>query len=483
MRCPSTHPLATRTLGGGLLGVLRLARKDPTSQGNSSRAPWLTFSACCSASAAGFSAVLAADAAPRAAGAVAALGIMVICFLALLVWRLADTRMALLDPVVIVSVTYALTAFGGILVYPSLAQFEPRSQRVPVVNPIGTGLVIMSFATAVLLGSRAWDILFRPTLARSPAGNFPRRHQLRRGVAAIGLTIGITAVAALSLGAGIKQLWYRDIYQGFGVAPTILSAGEILVLPAVFGLGIVIFGCDGSRRVFAVGLLSLLALILLATGGRGLALIPGALLLTRFVSGNKRPRIVPVIATGLLTFLMLSMVLTLRNTHSHGILPYAVFAFRHGGEFLTVGAGTVAQNLLQSFPLTDYVYNSVGRLPNSYLLVSLNPAPGAVAGWRDIAPELRRNVYFPYNTLGQLANHSMMVTTAYALATGSVLAASYRAMLSRGPYAQAAVLGAVTYFLLLSLQYNLRSATRMLYYGVMLLVLISIGRRLSRSRF
>jgi catechol-2,3-dioxygenase len=102
--------------------------------------------------------------------------------------------------------------------------------------------------------------------------------------------------------------------------------------------------------------------------------------------------------------------------------------------------------------------------------VSLNPLPGEATSFYERVDELQVNAVTPYSTLGELRNYGAVPFGAYFLAAGAYFA-HLQAFSRRLPQAwqaafTVALAGLAVMFATTSLQYTLRTTTRLLYYAV-----------------
>jgi hypothetical protein len=141
-------------------------------------------------------------------------------------------------------------------------------------------------------------------------------------------------------------------------------------------------------------------------------------------------------------------------------------------------AHTLLQNVFFGVPLAGYVENAVS-IPKDYLLTSINPLPSfvSVAGlppWDDIRDQLRVTNDIPFSALGELLNHGWLWLISYYAAVGLVAAwadtnaRAFEGQRSRWGFLVAC--GMLDSFAIISTQYNLRSATRFIYYAIFLAV-------------
>jgi len=118
------------------------------------------------------------------------------------------------------------------------------------------------------------------------------------------------------------------------------------------------------------------------------------------------------------------------------------------------------------------------------LLTSISPLPGFLTDWPRVQEYLRLNAFVPYTALGELLNYGVNVGLAYFFVVGiyvSYIDLNIREALVRGRLFYVVVmLGLLLLFILVLWQYNLRSATRLLYYVLLAQILFLVFRKLKK---
>lgn len=302
---------------------------------------------------------------------------------------------------------------------------------------------------------------------------------------------GILSLVPLTLYvlANGTALLVRPTYlTGYAGDPLLVGA-QSLALPAVAVLGW-LSQTSSSRagKIASVVALAAYATTLFALATRGLALVPLMAVLGMIAARPAAYRLrVAFLVAAASSIPLLELPLVLRASSSHGLFPY-LGVMAQG--LSTLDLQSLLNNVLSAFQLTGRVGFRVQSLPISSLLVSLDPRPGQLAGWYDVQPLLRLNVYTPYNALGELANYGWPTLIAFFLLAGAYLGhmdRTVRHLLANGQgLAGLLLFGLACLFIILTLQYNLRSCVRILYYIVALdltfVVLRRIGEFRQRSR-
>jgi hypothetical protein len=393
------------------------------------------------------------------------------------------THSGVLSSVIILVVSYLALAVMGPIVGGAVSAGSGVSAGLVLAAPQEqeTYLLLVMAAGATVLGAGLYSLV-RPLQT-------PQPDPLRTTIASsqkVRVTAGILslipfALAVLGQGAG---LLYRDDYippQTLG--NPILIAAQTLALPAVAVLGWLI---QNSRSAFSrslgLGALALYAGMLFSLATRGLALMPLALALGMMAAAPMKRRMALILfAAGIASVLLLPVPLALRWSPHHGLVPYAQVIAQ---GIVSIDLTSLASNVLFAYQLTGQVAFVVSRLDLSTLLVSLDPRPSGLTVWYTVEPTLRVNLYTPYNALGTLANYGWPVMVAFFLIVGAYLGhldARVKRLLSQGQGLAALLLfGLACLFIVTTLQYDLRSCVRILYYAAGLEVAITMFTRVAQ---
>jgi hypothetical protein len=387
----------------------------------------------------------------------------------------------------------------GFLISPSFSATREGVSAVLELTDAQAALTLPIFLAAAA-GIALGGLLVPPGREAQPHGagrrhppgpDLPRSEQhVRVPLPVLG---GAAAMPLLMLvaGAGASPLWSRPDYL-IGASGGVFSLGKNLAPVGVLAATVLTTGTlHRHGRNLGAALLVAYSLVLFALGTRLLALIPvlvaASWLITR--TDRRSSRTIGVIcAAAVASFVLLSLPLALRQLPTHGLAPYAAALVTDPGFVAGETLRTALSNILFGFPLTYAVaYTGTGLSPST-LEVAVNPLPGNLTTWYEIAPYLRLNVNTPYNAMGELGHFGLLVVLAFFIATGVLLAWLWRLRLMNPALATIArlmVVGTTLLICVTAIQYNLRSTSRLLYYvaavGVSLLVTRVVLRTLSRS--
>lgn len=375
----------------------------------------------------------------------------------------------ILSPVQFVGFSLVLLGVAGRLFYRDVAHARGgagvRLDLSPTLND-RTLLLFLTCGICVTAGGllyaavRGYSVGVAPTLVR-PLVATPTVEWLMLA----GATVPVITMVMWRGGS----LWHRPFY----IESHVLSHGLwALVGPASVGgvtaLGY-LWGTKSNRLLVAVVLLAYV-LVFLGTGSRRLAMIPTAFAVG-FFFGRPDLRAKMLLAVCVpASFYLLGLPLQLRQLPEHGIEPYLT----HLPSILASGMSPAASvlNILVSYAIAGTTAFGQAPFPPQDLWISVNPLSGASTGWYEIAGAHRLNTYTPYAGVGELQNVGWAATIVGCLVIGVVLGhldARSKAWIRHGiPVVGLVLVAMAGLFTLMIVQYNLRTAARLLYYAVAL---------------
>ncbi len=385
-------------------------------------------------------------------------------------------------PALVVGWAYILTLALAPLIYAATWQAPGASVTLDpgVASGLGTSALFAVATACLAVGS----ILGNPRPARGGAVPPPIRSAMNAATSTRTLGLALLPLAYLT-SYGADRLLVRDEYIGEFQVGGVWAVAETLSLPALLTLGLVYARASGGKRSFALLVALAYLLVFLSTGSRRVALaLPFFAVGVWLVGRWTRWRTLAAVLLCVQAVVLLPLPLALRGLDQHGLVPYGRAIFT--GAIL-VNDSTfqgVGRNLSISYPLAAQVAFAQPRLGLSDLATSLNPLPGRLTDWYQIAPRLRLNQFTPYSAVGELGNYGLPVLSAYMITVGYLFGVaarlSQRARSTWKVYLDAVVLGCAGMFAVLSLQYNLRSVTRLPLY---LLIIVALAIFASNASF
>jgi len=358
---------------------------------------------------------------------------------------------------------YLFTFVGGFFGYDP--QFSPAwflSPSQAEIDSIVTEIlcIISAFLCGALLVigcSRHRHALGRPLKKMEGLRLSPS--QMRIGFWAAGACIALTLV-----GYGPATLWYSEQYLKqedmlANIVASMLSLASALVLGSIAARG-----SAGQKRL-AFLLEGIILLLMAAISTRRLALLPVLFCVGGLVAqpASRRWRAALLVVLILTPFVMM-IPLAMREMGAIGIATLARVPELIAGLDVRWQLQTSANNVFMSLPITIESAKKSGVDPMAYVLTGINPLPGRWTDWYQ--NQIRINLYMPFNAVGDLLRAGMWVALLYYAVIGGCFARIELRLRAEGRLGPVLLmlLGLCFAFIVFSLQYPLRSATRMIYY-------------------
>ena len=219
---------------------------------------------------------------------------------------------------------------------------------------------------------------------------------------------------------------------------------------------------------------TLYTVILIGYASRMLALLPIVNLISS-IDQNKRYPLTKTILSAFLTWFFVVIVIELRKLDIHGIVPYFQHLLLNGIDF---SFGKFGINYLTSFTysLTAYLVDNI-ETNFEFFMISIDPRFGFHSGWLEIKDQLRVNKYVPYNGLSELAAMGYWILSIYFFISG-LLIKWIENSLRKIELGNVVVFAFAGLFTIEIAQYNLRSATRLIYYLLVVYIMYLIIKNL-----
>jgi hypothetical protein len=375
-----------------------------------------------------------------------------------------------LSPVWIIVLVFAATGILGELLHNRVAGAGGASIRVPLTDDLST-ITGRLFAVSALVVALAGALVGRGGPAPATIGE-TRLRSVRPSPNAQGWlwVFAVLPAAMLASGGNFGRLIERADYLNETQASSFAAFGGQLAMAAAAVLGLLLAIARPAGRVFAVLLLGVYMTYYFASGSRRMALIP-VLVAIGYCSVKMSKRAVGwLTASGVVAFVLMGVPLYLRDLSTHGLKPYLAAMPDYLGT--STGWATITNNVIVSFPITGAVAYAQPPIPLHVLGIQLSPLPGGWTDWYDWLPVLRLNFYTPYSAIGELGNYGWVVLVAVLAGVGCIagyLDRRVRTLMGSGQHVVAlALVGLAALFAVFCLQYDLRAASRMLLYAIVL---------------
>ena len=297
-------------------------------------------------------------------------------------------------------------------------------------------------------------------------------HQGKLTIAAIVLFLLIVAMTVQvydSSSWSLIGLWVREGYQYHnGANQTQVMILEFLQLIA-FGILGLLYG--SKKKKTSLILFIFLFFLDLTTGARTIVVhVAEFLFIPVFLLRRKK-----IIQRLFLWSIILVYVVPLRKMQSHGLFAYS------GLESLLTGTPSPLSFMASELTFTYYYYfifgffatistQQIGSVNWDTIIVSLNPLPGQIAGWYEIAPALRITLNAPFSLYGEVFSMGMLFTITFFFVLGIVFGIAeiwIRKKWKNHDIIPALITtGLLCFYCILAYEYNLRSSLRFVYYAI-----------------
>ena len=262
-----------------------------------------------------------------------------------------------------------------------------------------------------------------------------------------------------------KQLYVRAEYIPKFELKFLITIAKILSLINAILLGLI----RVKKRSYANISIFLIVLFTFATGSRVTFLILMLYFLISFqTSGNTLRNKLKFFFQLVFSFIFLSYIVSIRQIPFHGIRPYIATLFKQDSEILKSVAFNIYYSLIFGVFATSKTLIK-GSPDWYYIYVSLNPLPGRLVNWQEVAQELKITKFMPFTLHGQVFEMGYTFTLFFFIMVGNLFGyfeKNVRKFLAKNKRNSAmffALLMAL--FVFYSFEYHLRSAFRYFYYA------------------
>ncbi len=287
---------------------------------------------------------------------------------------------------------------------------------------------------------------------------------------------------------GLSGVFWRDTYElGQDVQVKSLRAlAEMMTTLSPLMLGFVYAKGNTLYKLGAGVVLVLYLFYFIGLTTRFVALFP-FMFLIGFVFGGGRVKWYFFMLVLLLFPILLYVPINSRAMAYQGVLPVIEW-ISHGApsQFFYDDDGVYTRmigNFFHGYMVAFQTWYDWPNMDLSMLWISVNPLPGSMVGWYEIAPMLRVNMYVPYSTYGQLLAHGLVVILLFTIVLAFVFK-SFDAFIrsDENPGLKVLVMICGLMFIVLSFQYNLRSSVRFLDIGIFVILTSWFWKKLTLKR-
>lgn len=368
---------------------------------------------------------------------------------------------SLVSPVWLITGFLTLTGAAGYAVYGTGPQ---AAELLFVIDPevARDTVVLFSASTTLLVCGALLYCSLQPSVGGTARLSAPRVSS--RTILTISFVAYLPIVAGL---VGVDNLLSRANYIENTNQGTFFGALGVVTLIGIVALGFLLRQQRGGYRLIPAAAFALELTILFSLGSRQFALAPLALALGAYLFRPDRTGRNLLILATVVSVLLLPIPLHLRGLSSHGFVNYfpELSSVSYGWSAIRESIG----NVTQGFPVTGLTAYRSSEVGLDKVLISINPAPGSIAGWYDINSQLRLGKYFPFSGIGELWSSGAMTASVLFFLAGVAIGHFDRRIrelvIGGRQVAALAIFGMVVLSGILLTQYNLRNATRPLWYA------------------
>jgi len=278
------------------------------------------------------------------------------------------------------------------------------------------------------------------------------------------------------IGFGFSQLISRSTHltiQQFPIFARVSLAASLIALGVLS-----LWTKQQTKLLRFIGFLGIFcyALLFFSLSSRYLTFIPICVAFVCFKKSSRLQTIFLLFVSVFSTLFCYMLPLFLRSLTNHGFVPYA--ANMRSITFRATDFQAAFQNFIFSFDVNGLTAFSLQEFPLRDLLVEVSPLPGDLAGWYKISDMHRLNSATPAAAIGEAMNYGFINFILLFSIIGLAMGYMQDKVDSFPPklrvYSNIVLTSGSVYFAVLCLQYNLRSAIRIIYYLFVYFFLVKI---------
>lgn len=278
------------------------------------------------------------------------------------------------------------------------------------------------------------------------------------------------------IGLGFSQLISRNTHLTIQQFPLL---ARVSLAASLIALGVLSLWTKQQTKLLRfIGFLGIFcyALMFFSLSSRYFTFIPICVAYVCFKKSSQLQIIFWLFVTVFSTVFCYMLPLFLRSLTSHGFVPYS--ANMRSITFRMTDFQAAFQNFIFSFDVNGLTAFSLQKFPLRDLMVEVSPLPGDMAGWYKISDMHRLNSATPAAAIGEAMNYGFLNFILLFSIIGLVLG-YMQDKVETFPgklrvYSNVVLTSGSVYFAVLCLQYNLRSAVRIIYYLFVYFILAKI---------
>ena len=287
--------------------------------------------------------------------------------------------------------------------------------------------------------------------------------------------VALFPLAGLLIGFNPRDFLLR---QNHLLEPNIpLLARLSLALSLIAVPAVAMAGRENGKKIKAMPLLLVISygFCFFAMSSRALVVVPVSLSILFWPRSKRLKVLVLTLVLPLASYTALVIPLFLRSLNSNGLLPYlsGLSDFR----FSLNVAKYAFQNFTVAFDLNGLTAYEFIEFPKADFFIQISPLLGKASGWYEISTAHRFNFATPTAALGELINYGVAYSIALLFVIGLLIGFMSKRISSwkdsYRSFGTVILYSGSLYFGTLCLQYNLRSAVRIIYYLIAVTMLMT----------
>lgn len=270
------------------------------------------------------------------------------------------------------------------------------------------------------------------------------------------VSLFLVTIILLHIGYGFSHIYYREGYTLGDAGVSFARVLYTLFLPLTCLL--IPFSKSNFLKFFIP---SILFFLVMGTSSRNLVLIPACIFLGGLIRDGK-VLIFKSVLSGTMIALSVTISLQSRDYAVQGVVPNILYLFDSGLDFLVMN---YAINYLTSYSVFASSLTYQNYSPDLLsLYYSLTPLPSSFIDLEYMVESQKLNANSPFPAFALLALNGPFIFGLYYFVSGGVMAIFGGYLAKKNESLNLFVVMLILVFSFLSLQYNLRGTTRILYY-------------------
>jgi hypothetical protein len=389
------------------------------------------------------------------------------------------------SPVYVLIGTYLVVLVGGTFLYnPAYG-----GASVSLFISEGESYAMIIQVLWLICGFGIGAILLTPARQKREGAGIQKRLTNDRTIFRLSTYRAVAAVllASCALVLVVAGNGWDNIYSRVGYMAETNHLAKVIgyaLLPvAVIALGAASTTRNGILSCAAIASTLGFVALTLALNTRMFCLIPALFFGGALMIQQNRKSLKVALAACLVTApFMITIPLTGRRMAAQGLHAFPELIYEVSQTDPETSMHEILNNLFVSAPITTRSMRAKVNDTIEYILVGINPLPGFMTEWKTFQRRISRST--PFNAVGDLLRGSLSIGMCYFGILGAYLAHIDQNIrnTSRPPLSLFALMALSYMFTFMTLQYPLRSCTRLIYYMVCIETIVWLSAHRLRTR-